>query len=104
MPTYDYVCDNCGYNFEEFQSIIAEPLTNCPQCQGHVHRLISSGNGFLFKGNGFYITDYRTEKYKKERQREEGNKSDNGNGKHSSESKPAEKSKPLAQNPVKTAD
>ena len=75
MPTYDYACDDCGYHFEEFQSITAEPLTKCPECQGHIRRLISAGNGFLFKGSGFYITDYRSEKYKKDKQKAEGTKS-----------------------------
>src|SRR5664279_5655329 len=67
MPTYEYKCDTCGYEFEEFQSITAEPLTKCkkPDCNGTVHRLISSGAGFLFKGSGFYSTDYRSDSYKK---------------------------------------
>lgn len=72
MPTYDYLCEDCGYHFEEFQSITAEPLTKCPKCQGHVKRLIGAGNGFLFKGNGFYITDYRSESYKKDMKKAEG--------------------------------
>lgn len=71
MPTYDYVCDDCGYHFEEFQSITAEPLTKCPKCQGHVRRLIGAGNGFIFKGSGFYITDYRKDSYKKDKQKSE---------------------------------
>ena len=67
MPTYEYKCDTCGTEFEEFQSITAEPLTKCKKsgCDGVVHRLISSGAGFLFKGSGFYITDYRSDSYKK---------------------------------------
>jgi putative FmdB family regulatory protein len=67
MPTYEYKCDTCGFEFEEFQSITAEPLTKCkkPECSGTVHRLISPGAGFLFKGSGFYITDYRSDSYKK---------------------------------------
>ncbi|RLG34327.1 zinc ribbon domain-containing protein [Methanosarcinales archaeon] len=72
MPTYDYLCEDCGYHFEEFQSITAEPLTKCPKCQGRVKRLIGAGNGFLFKGNGFYITDYRSESYKKDKKKAEG--------------------------------
>ena len=72
MPTYDYVCENCGNNFEEFQSITAEPLTDCPKCFGKVKRLIGSGNGFLFKGSGFYITDYRSDSYKKDKSKAEG--------------------------------
>lgn len=103
MPTYDYVCDDCGHNFEEFQPITAEPLTKCPKCLGHVRRLIGAGNGFLFKGNGFYITDYRSESYKKEKQKEEGSKS-SSNTQTSSESTTDTKSKSLAQNTVKKAD
>ena len=78
MPTYDYLCENCGYRFEEFQSMTAEPLTFCPKCHGKIRRLMSAGNGFLFKGSGFYITDYRSENYKKAKQKETSsvNKSD----------------------------
>ena len=71
MPTYEYECDECGYHFEEFQQITAEPLTICQKCNGHVHRMISPGNGFIFKGSGFYITDYRSDKYKKEKSKAE---------------------------------
>jgi len=59
MPTYDYVCDKCGYEFEVFQSIKAEPVRICPKCGGEVQRKFSSGAGLLFKGSGFYITDYK---------------------------------------------
>ena len=67
MPTYEYKCKKCGYQFEEFQSITDEPLKKCPKkgCRGAVYRIISSGAGFLFKGSGFYETDYRSEAYKK---------------------------------------
>ncbi len=67
MPTYEYECEKCGHVFEEFQSITAEPLKQCRKegCGGKVHRLLSGGAGFLFKGSGFYITDYRSESYKK---------------------------------------
>lgn len=59
MPTYDYECKNCGHHFEKFQSITADPLKECPKCKKEVVRLISSGSGFIFKGPGFYATDYR---------------------------------------------
>lgn len=67
MPTYEYQCDKCGTQFEIYQSITAEPLTKCSNeaCDGTVHRLFSAGAGFLFKGSGFYITDYRSASYKK---------------------------------------
>lgn len=59
MPTYEYKCDACGHQFEEFQRITAPPLEICPKCGGKVRRLISPGNGIIFKGSGFYITDYK---------------------------------------------
>ncbi|MFQ5706430.1 MAG: FmdB family zinc ribbon protein [bacterium] len=59
MPTYEYLCDECSYRFEEFQSITAEPLKSCPRCDGTIKRLISAGNGLIFKGSGFYETDYK---------------------------------------------
>jgi putative FmdB family regulatory protein len=67
MPTYEYECEKCGNIFEEFQSINAEPLKNCKKtgCDGTIKRLFSSGAGFIFKGSGFYITDYRSDSYKK---------------------------------------
>lgn len=72
MPTYEYVCEKCGHEFEAFQSISAAPLKNCTAdvCaqkkwgRGRVKKKISSGAGLLFKGSGFYITDYRSENYK----------------------------------------
>ena len=65
MPTYEYACQACGHRFEEFQSITAKPTKKCPQCKKlKVQRLISAGAGFIFKGSGFYITDYRSDSYK----------------------------------------
>ncbi len=65
MPTYEYACAACGHKFEEFQSITAKPTVKCPKCgKRKVKRLISAGAGFIFKGSGFYITDYRSDKYK----------------------------------------
>lgn len=65
MPTYQYRCNDCGHNFEQFQSMTANPIKDCPECNGAVERLISGGAGFLFKGAGFYTTDYRSDSYKK---------------------------------------
>lgn len=59
MPTYDYKCLSCGNTFEMFQSMTAEPIKVCPNCGGEVKRLIGSGAGPIFKGNGFYQTDYK---------------------------------------------
>lgn len=65
MPTYEYRCDSCEHEFEEFQSIKDEPLTRCPKCKKKkLRRLFGTGAALLFKGSGFYITDYRSESYK----------------------------------------
>lgn len=66
MPTYQYRCLECADEFEEYQSIVDDPLEKCIKCDGKVQRLISGGAGFLFKGSGFYITDYRSSNYKKD--------------------------------------
>src|SRR5438876_5359183 len=78
MPTYEYVCDKCGQQFEKVQPISAKPLTVCPEdvCarkkwgKGKVKRAITAGAGLIFKGSGFYITDYRSEKYKEAAKKE----------------------------------
>ncbi len=66
MPTYEYQCSACEHRFEEFQSITAAPLKKCPACgKRALERLIGTGGGIIFKGSGFYQTDYRTDSYKK---------------------------------------
>ena len=60
MPTYEYECLKCKYKFEEFQNMTDEPLKVCPKCGGKLHRLIGTGAGIIFKGKGFYQTDYKT--------------------------------------------
>jgi putative FmdB family regulatory protein len=66
MPTYDYECKKCGHNWETFQSIKAEPLKKCPECKkAGAKRVIGPGAAILFKGSGFYLTDYRSDSYKK---------------------------------------
>jgi len=71
MPTYDYICENCGYEFERFQSITARPLRKCTVCgRRALKRLIGAGAGVIFKGAGFYETDYRSEDYKKSKEKE----------------------------------
>lgn len=62
MPTYDYECEKCGKKFEIFQNMTAEPVKKCPSCKGKVHRLIGTGSGIIFKGSGFYETDYKKKK------------------------------------------
>ena len=59
MPTYHYRCRKCSHEFEEFQAMSDDPITVCPKCGGETHRLISGGTGFIFKGSGFYTTDYK---------------------------------------------
>ena len=59
MPTYEYQCKKCDYVFEQFQSIKDAPLKKCPKCKGAVRRLIGTGAGIIFKGSGFYETDYK---------------------------------------------
>ena len=64
MPTYEYKCDACGHDFEKFQSMSAAPVKKCPKCgKNKVRRLIGTGAGLIFKGSGFYITDYRDKGY-----------------------------------------
>ena len=73
MPTYEYACDACGHEFETFQGITEKPFRSCPKCgKRKVQRQISGGAGFLFKGSGFYITDYRSDSYKKQAKKEAG--------------------------------
>jgi putative FmdB family regulatory protein len=78
MPTYDYSCQKCGQNFEAFQSMRNEPFRECPKnlCRlpkwghGKVKRLLGTGSGLIFKGSGFYITDYRSDSYKEAAKKE----------------------------------
>jgi putative FmdB family regulatory protein len=78
MPTYEYSCQKCGQNFEAFQSMRDEPLRECPKnlCRlpkwghGKVKRLLGTGAGLIFKGSGFYITDYRSDSYKEAAKKE----------------------------------
>lgn len=64
MPTYDYECSQCGHGYEKFQTITAKPEKKCPACGGPVKRLIGTGAALIFKGSGFYATDYRSSEYK----------------------------------------
>ncbi len=78
MPTYDYYCETCGHEMEAFHSMSAEPLKDCPACgRPDLKRRIGTGAGLLFKGSGFYQTDYRSDSYKK------GAKADDSTGKNS---------------------
>ena len=62
MPTYDYICNKCGHTFELFQSMTETPRKTCPVCKRVVRRLVSGGSGLIFKGSGFYLTDYKNDK------------------------------------------
>jgi putative FmdB family regulatory protein len=82
MPTYEYACPKCGHEFEQFQSMRDEPLKKCPKCKkAGVKRLVGSGAGLIFKGTGFYITDYKNNN---------GNKKAEGAEAKPAEAKPAE--------------
>ena len=90
MPTYDYRCSACGHEFEMFQQITAKPAKVCPECAGRaLQRLIGTGSGVLFKGSGFYQTDYRSESYKQAAKADTSSESSS-----SSSSKDTSKDKP----------
>lgn len=85
MPTYDYECDACGHKFEHFQGMNDALLTKCPECKkSKLRRLLGMGAAIVFKGSGFYQTDYRSESYKKAQAAE---KSSSGDSSSKSESK-----------------
>jgi putative FmdB family regulatory protein len=94
MPTYEYQCGNCGHRFDKIQKISDPSRVECPRCDNIAERLISGGAGLLFKGSGFYITDYRSKSYQeaaKKETKKEGSSSDSSSGK-SDAAKGAEKS------------
>jgi putative FmdB family regulatory protein len=111
MPTYDYVCDSCGHSFELFQSITAEPETKCPECRKKkLRRLFGTGAAVVFKGSGFYQTDYRSKSYQEKAAAEakaqgdkaQGDKKAPDSGAAGSESKPTPK-KEKKESPSSTA-
>ena len=71
MPIYEYECEQCGVRFEKLQRMVDPALTECPECSGHVHRVMQPV-GVIFKGSGFYITDYRSDSYKQGAKQESG--------------------------------
>ncbi len=116
MPTYEYRCAACEHEFEAFHSITAPALKKCPQCgQRKLQRLIGTGGGVIFKGSGFYETDYRSESYKKAAKADQpATTSSDGDGKGegkgkgkdgaaSSDKKPAAESKPSPKPPTSKA-
>ena len=100
MPTYEYQCP-AGHRFELFQKMSEEPGATCPECGAESERVISGGAGFLFKGDGFYITDYRSESYKKEASKETSPASES-QGKQGKKD-PTEKATPKASPPPKAS-
>lgn len=97
MPTYEYRCSGCGHEFEQFQPITEDPISECPQCKEKPQRLISGGGGLLFKGSGFYTTDYRSKAYKDQASKDKpatdsSSSSDSSNKKTGSDSGSAKKS------------
>ncbi len=93
MPTYEYRCPK-GHRFEVFQRMSDDPVASCPDCGAEAERLISGGAGFLFKGDGFYITDYRSDEYKKKASKEApasdgGSSGGGGSGGEGGDKKPA---------------
>ncbi len=80
MPTYDYKCTQCGHDFEMFQTMSESHIKDCPECDGTVRRLVGGGSGLIFKGSGFYLTDYGKGKDQKK-------KTDGQNGKEKKSTK-----------------
>ncbi len=109
MPTYDYVCEDCDHRFELFQSITAKPIRKCPKCgKLALNRLIGAGAGIIFKGSGFYETDYRSDSYKKAAESETKTTTDKSTTDKKTEtkakdSKPAETAKPAKKDKKKSA-
>ena len=95
MPTYEYRCTACNHDFEKFQRMSEEPGAECPQCGAASERRLSGGAGLLFKGSGFYITDYRSDGYKQAAKADTGDSGKSSDAKP--ESKPESKPEPKAE-------
>jgi len=79
MPTYEYKCEACGHTFEKFQSIKAKPIRTCPACgERKVRRLLGTGGALIFKGSGFYATDYRSPSYQRDARKADGGDAKSG--------------------------
>jgi putative FmdB family regulatory protein len=90
MPTYEYQCQKCNHRFEVFQAITEKPVDKCPVCNGRVKRLISSGAGLIFKGSGFYITDYKKKESQSEKVKTKEKQSSETKNKKSDDTKSSE--------------
>lgn len=94
MPTYEYRCPSCNHEFEKFQRMSDDPVAECPKCGASAERILSGGAGLLFKGSGFYITDYRSDSYKKDASKGDGGSSKSEKSSDSSSSGTKSDSKP----------
>ncbi len=94
MPTYEYKCLSCGHRFEAFQKMTDEPIKVCPECGGEVKKLIGTGAGLIFKGSGFYITDYKNNSSSPKK--ETGKKTDNTAAKKENAATPKTENKTTA--------
>jgi putative FmdB family regulatory protein len=102
MPTYEYKCENCDYQFEKMQGITAKAIRKCPKCgKPALKRLIGTGAGIIFKGSGFYATDYRSEGYKQAAKSESGTKNSE---KKETTATPAKSDAKTASEPKKTTN
>jgi putative FmdB family regulatory protein len=94
MPTYDYRCDSCGHELEIFQSMTSSPKRKCPECGTlKLKRVIGAGAGIIFKGSGFYETDYRSDSYKKGEEKEKKSREESKSDTKGKDSKSDNKSK-----------
>ena len=104
MPTYEYICDACGTEFEKFQSITSEPIKVCPSCgKEQARRKISGGAGIIFKGGGFYETDYRSENYNAAKKKDAEAGSGKAEPKTDAKLEPAKSAEPAKSEPAKPA-
>jgi putative FmdB family regulatory protein len=104
MPTYEYKCLDCGKTFEVVQRMTDSHLTECRFCKGAVKRLIGTGAGVIFKGSGFYCTDYRSDGYRKESRKEAGNTAGSSTSDSGSETKKSDSASATAKPASATAD
>src|SRR5215207_1809541 len=104
MPTYEYKCFACNHTFERFQSITADPIKRCPECgKAKVKRLLGTGGGFVFKGSGFYITDYRDSTYHDKAKSESGDAAKTGETSSGDAKAPADAKQAADAKPATTA-
>lgn len=103
MPTYEYECTACGHKFEEWQSITADPVTKCPECKKKkVKRLLGTGGAIIFKGSGYYQTDYRSDSYKKAEKADSASSSSDSKSSESKSSSSTESAGTTSSSPAPT--